>query len=58
MDRNTNAVGIVHDGTTVSVTESLTQIEIEIVQTDYTWSFLLLDFIRVNIPHHHIMPFL
>lgn len=28
MDRNTNAVGV---GTTVSVTESLTQIEIEIV---------------------------
>ena len=31
MDRNTNAVGIVHDGTTVSVTKSLTQIEIKIV---------------------------
>ena len=31
MDRNTNAVGVVHDRTTVSVTESLTQIEIEIV---------------------------
>lgn len=31
MDRNTNAVGVVHDGTAVSVTESLTQIEIEIV---------------------------
>lgn len=31
MNRNTNAVGVVHDGTTVSVTESLTQIEIEIV---------------------------
>ena len=31
MDRNANAVGVVHDGTTVSVTESLTQIEIEIV---------------------------
>lgn len=31
MDRNTNAVGVVHDGTTVSVTESFTQIEIEIV---------------------------
>lgn len=30
MDRNTNAVGVVHDGTAVSVTESLTQIEIEI----------------------------
>lgn len=29
--RYTNAVGIVHNGTTVSVTESLTQIEIEIV---------------------------
>lgn len=29
MDRNTNAV--VYDGTTVFVTESLTQIEIEIV---------------------------
>ena len=31
MDRNTNAVGVVHDGTAVSVTESFTQIEIEIV---------------------------
>ena len=31
MDRNTNAVGVVHDGTAVSVTESLTHIEIEIV---------------------------
>ena len=31
MDRNTNSVGVMHDGTTVSVTESLTQIEIEIV---------------------------
>jgi len=31
MDRNTNAVGVVHNGTAVSVTESLTQIEIEIV---------------------------
>ena len=30
MDRNTNAVGVVHNGTAVSVTESLTQIEIEI----------------------------
>lgn len=30
MDRNTNAVGVVYDGTAVSVTESLTQIEIEI----------------------------
>ena len=31
MDRNTNTVGVLHDGTAVSVTESLTQIEIEIV---------------------------
>ena len=31
MDGNTYAVGVVHDGTAVSVTESLTQIEIEIV---------------------------
>ena len=31
MDGNTNAIGVVHDGTAVSVTESLTQIEIEIV---------------------------
>ena len=31
MDRNTNTVGVVHDGTAVSVTESLTQIEIEII---------------------------
>ncbi|WP_300796518.1 hypothetical protein [uncultured Bacteroides sp.] len=31
MDRNTNTVGVVYDGTTVSVAESLTQIEIEIV---------------------------
>ena len=31
MDRNTDAVGVVHDRTTVSVTESLTQIEIEII---------------------------
>ena len=31
MDRNTNAVGVVHNGTAVSVTESFTQIEIEIV---------------------------
>ena len=31
MDGNTNAVGVVHNGTTVSVTESLTQIEIEII---------------------------
>ena len=45
MDRNTNAVGVVHDGTAVSVTESLTQIEIEIVQTEYTWLFLFYGFI-------------
>ena len=31
MDGNTNAIGVVHNGTTVSVTESLTQIEIKIV---------------------------
>ena len=31
MDRNTNAVGVVHDGTTVSVTKYLKQIEIEII---------------------------
>ena len=31
MDRNTNAIGVMHDGTTVSVTESLAQIKIEIV---------------------------
>ena len=31
MDRNTNTVGVMHDGTAVSVTESLAQIEIEIV---------------------------
>ena len=31
MDRNTNAVGVMHDGTAISVTKSLTQIEIEIV---------------------------
>ena len=31
MNRNTNTVGVVHNGTTVSVTESLAQIEIEIV---------------------------
>ena len=37
MNRNTNAIGIVHNRTTVSVTESLTQIEIEIVQTEYIW---------------------
>ena len=33
MDGNTYAVGVVHDGTAVSVTESLTQIEIEIVNS-------------------------
>lgn len=37
MDRNTNTVGVVHDGTTVSVTGSLAQIRIEIVQTEYIW---------------------
>lgn len=31
MDGNTNAVGVVHNGTAGSVTESLTQIEIKIV---------------------------
>ena len=31
MDGNTNAIGVVHDGTAVSVTEPLTYIEIEIV---------------------------
>ena len=31
MDGNTNAVGVVHNGTAISITESLTQIEIEIV---------------------------
>ena len=31
MDGNTYAVDVVHDGTSFSVTESLTQLEIEIV---------------------------
>ena len=44
MNRNINAVGFVYDGTVISVTESLTQIEIEIVQTEYTWLLLFLDF--------------
>lgn len=42
MDRNTNAVGVVHDGTAISVTESLTQIEIKIVQTEYICNFYFL----------------
>ena len=33
MNRKTNAIGVVHDGTAVPVTESLTQIEIEIVNS-------------------------
>ena len=42
MDRNTNTVGVVHDGTAVSVTESLTQIEIEIVN-------------KIGIVHNNLM---
>ena len=58
MNRNINAVGFVYDGTVISVTESLTQIEIEIVQTEYTWLLLFLDFIATYIFHYHFMPFL
>lgn len=58
MNRNINAVGFVYDGTVISVTESLTQIEIEIVQTEYTWLLLFLDFIAIYIFHYHFMPFL
>lgn len=42
MNRNTNAIGIVNNRTTVPLSVSLTQIEIKIVQTEYICNFYFL----------------